>query len=512
MVRGCVRDLKEDSMKLKSLKNDCLRQSSICKTCHGDDNCNRASEFRRCYVSEGRELPDDWRDSIKTCTRSDDKCFSFINATNFIIKDCLADYMDKRELPLLHYAYNYNQTTLYKECSTNLCNDEPIEQLRCIQCDSRFEDNCLGTALAPRVLCPLEVISSGCYHQIDGENIKRGCTRDLDKETRELCKSDTDDCKKCVDGNECNWKPFYQKCIVTNPQNASESQSKTCKRYDDECFIHVSNEIVRRGCTSDTTESKRYDINISDMQNDDVFEKCSQRDDCNKRKVKRERCIVCSSKMNGNCFYDPMSFREKCPLKVKEMGCYLTIGDDFEVERGCASELELKKRKECNTGNDNCKTCFSRFCNEKRSFQSCKVCDSEVDGDFCVSSPWQLNNRLCPNYLDQCYTHVQNGIVKRNCTGDATIQSVEQCRRNGETCKYCDDKNGCNNDEVRHGTCISCNSADDPTCASNTTFTTFEVCPLSIHIAKCYHLINETTGVHTRGEFYAFYQRIFKEI
>lgn len=488
-----MRDLKEGS-----LKDDCLDQSSNCKTCHGN-NCNRANEFRRCYVSEGRELSEDWRNSIKTCTRSDDKCFTFINATNFIIKDCLADYMDKRELPLHHYASNYNQTTLYKDCSKSLCNDEPVEPLRCIECDSNFDINCFGTALAPRVECPLEVIPSGCYHQNNGQNIKRGCIRNLDKEAQDLCKSDTDKCKRCV-GHECNWKPFFQKCVVTNPQNVSESESKTCKRYDDECFIHVSSsEIVQRGCTSDISESNLYNINSSDMQNEDVFEKCSQ-DECNKRRVKRERCIVCSSKLNGNCVYNPMGFREKCPLRVREMGCYLSFGDDYEVERGCVSQLEVEKRRKCGAGSNTCKTCIGHVCNEKRSFQFCKACDSEVDGSFCVSSPWQLSNTPCPNYLDQCYTHVKNGIVRRNCTGDATIQSVEKCRQNSENCKYCDDKNGCNSDEVRPGMCISCNSSDDPACATNTTFTKFEVCPLSIHIAKCYHLINQTTGEHARGE------------
>lgn len=502
MKRGCVRDLNP------LMKHSCLEQVDGCKSCVGD-NCNRMKEFRSCYVNNENsesfqplKLPENWKDSTKICKEYDDKCISFVNETGFIIKDCLADHAEKNDVPINFYNENHN-SSVYRECLTSLCNDENIEPLWCIGCDSEDDPNCNGSAFTPRVRCPLEVESSGCYHYNDGANVKRGCIADLNKETRELCESDSDKCKKCMQ-SDCNWRPAFQKCITTNPENIDKSQSKTCKRYNDQCFIHVSNEMIHRGCMSDIVESAVDGIGASDCDNGEICLKCDYIDDCNAREIENEHCVICSSTDDKHCVNHPKQLKKRCPLALNEMGCFLNTDGYSTVERGCVSQLSATEREDCGKGNVTCKTCIGDSCNEKRSFQTCYECDSEVDGKFCIHAAYNVKDRECPNYLDQCYTLVEDGIVKRNCTGDDTIPDIAKCKTISDKCKICDDKRGCNYHEVEKQTCVSCNSKDDPTCVTNTTFTSIDECPLAIYHHnhhQCYHYINPENGEHTRGKY-----------
>lgn len=496
--RGCVRNLKEH------MRPVCLGQSDICKTCIGND-CNSMIEFRSCYATNGEELPSSQPGKKKICKHFDDKCFSFVNENGYIIKGCLSEFTENKNVPIDHFAKNHN-ASVYRECSSSLCNDEDIKPLWCVGCDSRLNETCFGTAYTKRVRCPLELTSSGCYHHDVGKHVTRGCIAHLDKKQRELCESDSDECKKCVETN-CNWKPMFQKCMTTNPNNLAHTQSKVCKRYTDQCFTHVSDETVRRGCISDITEATDVGIgiNIKDCDNEAICETCKGTNDCNNQVIKHEQCIVCTSATNNICSYYMKGLEAQCPLSPKPLGCYLKIDENFKVERGCMNELVPSRRKYCREKNDICKYCIGDNCNQRRNFQKCWTCDSEVDGKYCIQSPWMLKDKkMCPNYLDDCYTYVMNGRVIRNCTGDATIPSVESCDILGRNCKHCDDMHGCNEESIKTETCVACNSTIDPSCATNATFDTFETCPFSLNANICYHIINATTGEHTRGKLKIF--------
>lgn len=522
MQRGCIRDLDGH------LKRFCLNQSNTCKTCF-ENNCNAQTEFRRCYVNEpsSDQIAKLSENYTKICRKFDDKCFSLVcddgDSENVVIKDCLTDYTEEHDGSIDLITKN-NDSSHYKECSETLCNFEKIEPLWCLACDSRKDKNCLDNLdMVTRVKCPLEVTSSGCFHQIGGEHgehVKRGCLADIEDESeRELCELDSDQCKKCL-GRECNARRTFQRCITTsvNPErengssntNSNESgesdttdgnKSKLCKRYTDECFIHVSSDgVVQRGCVSDIIETPIDGIDASDCDdNDDICEKCSLEDDCNRKEITHEQCVVCSSENKKNCANLPVGMLKECPLAVREMGCYLQSDRHDNVERGCVSQLSVEQRADCRAGNGDCKICKSNGCNEKPQFQECFVCDSTIDGPNCLSKPHLFNQQRCRNYLDFCYTQVKDGVVKRNCTGDEVIPDVEQCKEDSENCKYCDNKGGCNEERIKQETCIACTSAENPACATNTIFDTFEDCPLSIQPHNCFHLINEASGEHVRG-------------
>lgn len=464
-------------------------------------NCNSMTEFRSCYVADGDEPSTKNPKKTKICKKFDDKCFSLVTEKETIIKDCLSEYTEKNNLPFDFYTKNYN-ASIYRECSSTYCNDDDIKPFECIECDTRRNETCFGTAFAKRITCPFELVPSGCYHHHEGNDVYRGCIAHLDMEKRKLCESDGDTCKKCVENEKrgCNWLPFFQTCITTYPQNVNES--KTCKRYTDQCFIHVHNETIRRGCISDIIESTNdgIGIDIKDCDNDEVCEKCRLREDCNNREITHENCIVCSSSTNKECSYYTEGLAAQCPLTVKHLGCYLKSDEKYNVDRGCMSELIPRRRKYCRARNDICKMCMGDNCNKKRNFQRCYECDSLVDGEYCLRSAYQLKDKLCPNYLDHCYVQAINGRIKRNCTGDDTIPTIEKCEQNSKHCKHCDYMRGCNDQEFKKVTCISCNSTIDPECATNTTFSTYETCPLSVNQNKCYHMINATTGEHTRGK------------
>lgn len=61
------------------------------------------------------------------------------------------------------------------------------------------------------------------------------------------------------------------------------------------------------------------------------------------------------------------------------------------------------------------------------------------------------------------------------------------------------------NHEKNNETCIACKSTIDPTCATNTTFGSFEECPL-LGNDRCYHMIKD--GKHKRGECFDFKMKV----
>lgn len=497
-MRGCVRDLQ------RSHKDDCVRQSKTCKTCFGK-NCNTKS-IQKCYFTSGEHHFQSHFKEMKTCKHYNDACFVLITEKQTVVKDCLKEYADKNSLSLNFLSETYKNSS-YSVCSSALCNDQVIESTNCITCDSRHDLYCDGGPFSHSWRryrlrsCPLEVYSSGCFHY-NGNHTLRGCVNGLVDEKRFSCESDSDICKKCI-GIECNDLITFQKCLTGNERKAADSQSKICKRYSDECFIHIANDTIQRGCSSDLIESPTKEIDfLSECQNGRC-KTCAGRENCNDIDIKDEHCLVCQG--TSDCsFYPGQDMRQKCPLAILPMGCYLHRTTHSNVERGCISQLDVANQKECQDGSYRCKMCRGDSCNIKRDFQRCHACYSkdgnENDQYSCRRKPWNVKEVVCPNYTDECYTLVQEGSVQRNCIGDETFPNATLCKEHPNYCQTCSDKRSCNDSPLKYQTCISCDSSVDPTCATNSTFEATEQCPLWIHPQICYHHIDNKSGVHERGK------------
>lgn len=500
-MRGCVANLGDED------KNHCLENDNTCKTCF-KNGCNKRLAFAECLATNGvvhvTYIPTTNDDQVftKTCKMYNDSCFVLAHDLNGVIRDCFNEYVENNAVTVNFLTEGYNASS-YEVCSEPLCNDHDVRPVHCISCDSRYDENCTNTTLSERKRCFLEVNPSGCYH-FEGDHIERGCIFDLDDDKRKLCESDSETCKKCI-GNECNSRIMLQKCLATDRlSNLNYDFSKTCKRYTDECFIHVSNNNTRRGCLNDLIDSPVDGIDIvEDCKNDEICEKCSDRPNCNDRQFESEHCIVCSSKDDLRCFFNPESLevRKKCPLALKQMGCYLRKDGGLHAERGCMSQLEPNERNDCRRRNSTCKMCWGDSCNEKRYFQSCAECNSLIDGEDCINKAYIAKSQVCEDYHGECYTHVQNGGVVRNCTGDATVPDADTCKANPDSCQLCSDSGNCNDKTITSLTCISCDSSVDRTCATNTTFDQVTTCAISIHEPSCYHFIDDDL-VHRRGKLF----------
>lgn len=489
----------------KSHKEDCIRQSKTCKTCFGK-NCNSKS-IQKCYSTSGQHHVGSQFKETKTCKQYNDACFVLITEIGTIIKDCLKEYADKNNLPMTFLTDKYNSSS-FSVCSSSLCNDQVVEPTNCIACDSRNDFNCEGKQPFTQAwerfhlrTCPLEIYPSGCYHY-NGNHVQRGCMTDLVDEMKFSCESDSDACKKCA-GSKCNKLITFQKCLNGNGRKGDVSQSKICKRYSDECYVHVANGTIQRGCTSDLIEGKNHEINFMSECQNERCKTCAGKQNCNDIEIKSEHCIVCQGAENC-AFYPLKDMEQECPLSVQPMGCYLYKTTNMNAERGCMSQLEDQKRKECQEGSYRCKMCEGESCNIKRDFQMCHECYSddgnEDDKYLCIRKPWNVKEKVCPKYSDECYTFVKDNKVRRSCIGDEIIPSVVDCKKNPNHCQKCSDTRSCNVAPFQSQSCISCDSSLDSTCATNSTFESYEQCPLSIHPHKCYHHIDNKSGVHKRGK------------
>lgn len=113
---------------------------------------------------------------------------------------------------------------------------------------------------------------------IAGEHVSRGCIITLDEASKIQCILNDDNCKSCSESG-CNYKNDFAKCLLNdNSVSAiSENQpSKICSSYDDICFTHVSNGIVRRGCFEEYKKQKNLGEKfLKNNANNALFKTCT---------------------------------------------------------------------------------------------------------------------------------------------------------------------------------------------------------------------------------------------
>lgn len=515
----------------------CLANDDSCKTCFETDGCNRQQRFSECFVTDqpltSAEPPYefDTKSSPKICVKYNDTCFTQVLKNDTVIRGCVNEYAAENDLPSSLLSENEGNNRTYQTCSSPLCNEKPLAASFCFACNSIDDSKCRENPIET-VKCPMEINPSGCYHFDNGSYVERGCIAKLNADQRVNCESDSENCKKCA-GNECNDKSKFLACYsydtsknVTEGRSYSElfanANRTVCKRYDNECYIHVFNETVRRGCLNDAEDESVTIPNIpSDCKdNPKVCELCSGYL-CNDRILSAEYCYSCRSPTmkNDDCQLGPKpNMKIKCPLTLKKFGCYLWT-DKFEygnrnahVSRGCVSDLDPKSRSVCETPSTDatCKICDGDGCNGKVFFQTCVDSSSETDENCveCYSKHSKINTRQCEDYMAQCYTHVENGIVTRNCT-DSLVNTSEKCTSDPKHCLPCSGAL-CNGQAVERDICVSCDSEVDPNCRSisNTTDESiFTEYPISIINTGCFHFVDRSTDRHIRGK--SFFKKIF---
>lgn len=266
--------------------------------------------------------------------------------------------------------------------------------------------------------------------------------------------------------NETNGSEYSQRCLVCNSsvdgimcvENPQEIQSKSCQS---ECYMHVKDGIVVRGCVGD-----EFIKESTDCMNRDVCKLCSDKENCNNDKIKAERCMVCDSNENSNCKTNLTNLNAVyCPLAARWMGCYHLINAE-QIKRGCMSQLPKSELRKCrgNVGGL-CKFCFGENCNRRNSFTKCFNCNSMSD-PHCISNNGSIEIKVCRSYKDDCFTFTRGYTVKRGCVNEMPEGFLKECNEEKEKCEKClsVDDDICNKRSLNDDTCFECDSDIDPRC------------------------------------------------
>lgn len=420
-------------------------------------------------------------------------------AGDLVTRGCLNDL--KIAGATNHSAECAKNGDICERCSNrDNCNNKIIDGEFCYVCDSTSDPKCRrNVSFEMRKQCPLNVKPLGCFRFEDnnGDLVKRGCLSNVTAYEVEMCREESSLCKTC-NGNDCNAKVAFQECHFCNSSESVDciravnwTLTKTCKSYSDECFVHVENDIVTRGCL-------REDMDPSNCKSSDTCTRCSNGANCNQKIVDGEFCLTCSSETDPRCRDNTtISMRTQCPLAVDSLGCYRfeDNGGDL-VKRGCLSNVTQYERDMCRSEGANCKTCVGNDCNEKHKFQVCRTCSSNNTVN-CIRGPAGVPGVTCKSYLDKCFVHVAGDVVTRGCLDDQSKTGPLDYRKectNENACQVCTDRENCNNKIVDGEFCLTCDSQTDPNCRLNVNYTMRAQCPLAVKPLGCYRF--EDNGGH----------------
>lgn len=329
-------------------------------------------------------------------------------------------------------------------------------------------------------------------------SVRRGCLSDLSSIEYAKCEANKTDCKTCK-GSNCNNRNSFQQCYACNSTEdvnciraVSSFDPVTCRAYNDECYIHVANDVVTRGCLR---ESSNVYVE-TECKDRDICQKCAGEVGCNNKTIDGEFCMTCDSDVNPDCRTNlTIAMRTQCSLAVSPMGCYRfeDEGNGGEiVKRGCVSNIRPDEREMCRRQGDNCKTCFGDDCNTRITFQRCYVCNS-TESVNCIRVPSIFPVAMCRDYLDTCFTRVMNDIVDRGClrqTAASNDELIEDCSNN-EVCATCNEKDRCNNKVIEGEFCLTCDSNLDTNCRSNVSYAMRTQCALAVTTIGCYRFEDE---------------------
>lgn len=476
----------------------CRNEGEACKTCMGND-CNLRKMFQRCVQCDSRVgnpkkcMERIWSGKEKVCKDYYGECYTHIE-NDVVRRGCIGD-------DVVPEAKDCSNPSKCEKCSgQRACNEYEVVQERCLTCDSANDKSCQTNATLS-VPCPLMITPMGCYHSIDSKTkaTKRGCIANLSEEENRKYDENKFENKKCL-GENCNSKKSFGKCIFCDSYDdpncataPNSSNSKTCERYDDDCFSFIHKYGVIRGCLGDNTQ----DIISKCRSNLDKCEICESNGDfeCNNSTVTPETCFECDSE-NGNCSNPADDFIETwCNvLNATSEGCYVQVVGD-KAKTGCINDLTSDLKQNCQTQSDTCKTCTDKNCNKVPGFQKCFDCTSRID-ENCTEVKNSTKTTICKEYFSTCVTGIdEKGYTHRRCTDKSINENIKSPNGFIEC-----SQNECNGDVFPKDRLLCYQSDEDrdklPESPSETlSELAVEACEVLSQYSQCYTYISEGTRV-----------------
>lgn len=494
VIRGCLSDIRPDERQI------CRRQGDNCKTCFGDD-CNARTSFRTCHVCNSTasvkciRAPSQF--PVVTCRDYLDECFTRVK-NDVVDRGCLRQAAATNEELIKDCADSDVCATCVND---ERCNRKVVDGEFCLTCDSNVDPSCrTNVTSAMRTQCPLSVNQMGCYRfEDEGDVVKRGCLSDIRTDERQMCRRQGNDCKTCI-GNDCNAKIAFQQCHVCNSTDSvncirapSIFPVTICSNYLDDCFTHVRNDTVARGCVLQS-DSEVIAQDCQNKVNTDYCDRCRD-GKCNDHTVEGEFCVTCDSNIDPNCRTNlTLAMRTQCTLAVRPMGCYRFEDDGDLVKRGCVSDVRRDERDMCRRQGDECKVCLGDDCNRKIHFQRCVRCRSIGNDTTCETNAASFSHILCKHYVDDCFTHVRN-VTTRGCLleqqNDLNGVDFQKDCSDPDLCRKCDQRDGCNEAPVALETCGVQHGPEEPLIPVQ--------CAKAVTQLGCYRAVDQFTNTSRRG-------------
>lgn len=162
-----------------------------------------------------------------------------------------------------------------------------------------------------------------------------GCTSELPKSQKNQCERNNNECKICT-ADKCNSKSMFEQCFhcdstrdVSCADGPGELYSKICTAYDDQCYTHIDDFNITRGCLKELNYQIRSKCRNNNQRKCTTC-KTEKGFGCNNKKIKMEFCAQCNSKNNESCRDNAELFQNKiCSefnifgLTHHREGCYM---------------------------------------------------------------------------------------------------------------------------------------------------------------------------------------------
>ncbi|EAT48019.1 AAEL000915-PA [Aedes aegypti] len=408
--------------------NDASHKASACeKTSGGKCYSRLLSEFRckSCHSANTAAcVRDPYTVLDKKCPTNDTACATvLLSATGHLYRGCSTDAECVAEGDACIKCDEYRNCNFYRY---------PENRLDCYVCETSANPNCATLPYNRQFekACLRNVSGDDCVTIFDDFRvIRRECRSGLSD--TDLLKCNTEGGKECVacSGTGCNKITVRQddnclQCSTTDGLNCASGQrvSTICKLSSDGvCYNRLDqNGTLHRGCLSDLNEDLQQTCLNPSNQSCEI---CSG-SGCNNNTFPANalQCVQCDSLMNMDCVQNQSSnlFVNPCRKHVNGDKCYTWLRTDGSIERGCQSSLNAT----CNALlNATCSACEGPVCNAEVypwGRRSCYQCDGRSDRTCGLEQTIQQESKVCQRYQpqDQCYTLLQNGIVKRGCTSE----------------------------------------------------------------------------------------------
>lgn len=354
-----------------------------------------------------------------------------------------------------------------------MCNTKKSFQ-KCYSCDSHDDINCatLRSEL-PEKTCD-DYLDTCKVYVVPNMTTHRGCFNEMLLDNVE-CSPQSVNCKQCVDNN-CNGEIFPSNRLLCHHCESSSSDdecykslenntefSYPCETYNfrDSCYFNITEtgsvKTVHRGCLSD--------VGVEECLSDQVKCKTCQTSNCNSESIMKSpsiSCIICDTAGEDECRWGwKESFAVKCRKDYyfyEKESCFTMAFSDQTI-RDCNLDVNVCRNSPY------CKFCYDGdACNRFNVAQQyCYECSTDTD-QSCGSQPFHAKNTTCSGVIDYehrgCFTwDLGNNNVTRGCYSSLTAEQRVSCTRDDQNCRYCLDKQNCNDEKKGSAFMITVNSA-----------------------------------------------------